>query len=118
MNLYRSLQYFVLGMVFLSSCKVTRPFESPDLTVMKTDSLYRGSSTTDTTTIDDISWQELFTDPKLQQLITEGLANNPDMNIAIERIHESQALLIQSKHSFFSLLSFSTTVIISQTCKY
>lgn len=117
MNLYRSLQYFVLGMVFLSSCKVTRPFESPDLTVMKTDSLYRGSSTTDTTTIADISWQELFTDPKLQQLITEGLANNPDMKIAMERIHESQALLRQSKHAFFPSLSFSPNVTFSQASR-
>jgi len=117
MKLYRSLQYVALGAVLLSSCKITRKYEQPELSVIKADNLYRGAESTDTSSIANLPWTELFTDPKLQALISEGLANNPDMKIALQRINEAQALLQQSKMAFLPSLTFSPNVTLSQTSR-
>jgi outer membrane protein, multidrug efflux system len=59
-----------------------------------TDSIFRDVvSNSDTTTIADIPWREYFTDPKLQALITEGLEQNIDMQIALTRIKQAEANL-------------------------
>jgi outer membrane protein, multidrug efflux system len=59
-----------------------------------TDSIIRDVvSNSDTTTIADIPWREYFTDPKLQALITEGLEQNIDMQIAFTRIKQAEANL-------------------------
>ncbi|MBP1639734.1 MAG: efflux system, outer rane lipoprotein, NodT family [Bacteroidetes bacterium] len=48
----------------------------------------------DTTSIADMPWKEYFTDPKLQQLIEEGLNNNLNFKIAISRIKQAEATLM------------------------
>ncbi len=59
-----------------------------------TDSIIRDVvSNSDTTTIADIPWRAYFTDPKLQALITEGLEQNIDMQIAFTRIKQAEANL-------------------------
>ena len=40
------------------------------------------TSATSETTIADLSWREFFTDPLLQNLIEQALANNTDLNTA------------------------------------
>lgn len=117
MNPYRSLPVILLGILILNSCKITKPYERPGIPVSSRDSLFRDVATTDSATIADLPWQQLFTDPKLQILIAEGLAGNPDLKIALERIHESQALLNQSRQAFFPSLSFSPNVTHSKTSR-
>jgi NodT family efflux transporter outer membrane factor (OMF) lipoprotein len=59
-----------------------------------TDSIFRDVvSNIDTTTIADIPWREYFTDPKLQSLITEGLDQNIDLQIALTRIKKAEVNL-------------------------
>jgi outer membrane protein, multidrug efflux system len=55
----------------------------------------------DTTTIANIPWKEYFTDTKLQALISEGLNNNFDMQIAMFRIQQAEANLSMAKGAFF-----------------
>lgn len=117
MNQYRSILFVLSGVLLLSSCKITKPYEQPDISVAKTDSLYRGTAATDTNTIANLPWQQLFTDPKLQSLISTGLANNLDLKIALERIHESQALLRQSKLAFLPSLNFAPNVALNRTSR-
>ena len=40
---------------------------------MKTDGLYGTAETADTTTIGNLGWEEMFTDPYLRTLIRQGL---------------------------------------------
>ena len=81
---------FMLAMagIFLASCKVTQPYKSP---VVSTDSLFRDAVTTDTTTIADIHWNQMFTDTILQRLIENGIKYNPDLQIAYAPIQQSTA---------------------------
>ena len=45
------------------------------------------------TSIADLSWREFFTDPLLQQLIEQALANNTDLNTARINVEKSEISL-------------------------
>ena len=59
------------------------------------------------TTIAQMSWREFFTDPLLQQLIEQVLANNTDLNSARIAVEKSQAALTAAKLAYLPALSFS-----------
>jgi len=48
-------------------------------------------SATPQTKAADIGWREFFTDPKLQQLIEQALANNRDLRVAVLNVERAQA---------------------------
>ena len=50
----------------LTGCGIYKPYTRPEVT---TAGLYGSAETADTTTLGDIRWQEMFTDPQLQALI-------------------------------------------------
>ena len=88
----------------LLSCNTARHFqrESAD-----TDGLYGDTITTDSVTMADMPWQELFTDPYLKSLVQEGLSNNLNLQIAIQNVLQAEAYLSQSKAAFWPSLSLS-----------
>ncbi len=75
----------------MSSCGLYTKFDhTPDSEIV--DNLYNYiEATTDTTTIASYSWREVFTDPKLQSLIEQGLESNTDLNVA--KLNVDQATL-------------------------
>ena len=92
--------------VGLSSCHLYRTYERPDIEV--SDSLYRQPvMTEDTASLAAFSWEELFTDPELQQLIKQGISNNTDLNIARLKVKEAEALLLTSKLSYLPSVSLT-----------
>ena len=54
-----------------------------------------------------MSWREFFTDPLLQQLIEEVLANNTDLNSARIAVEKSEASLKTTKMAYLPSLYFS-----------
>ena len=72
----------------LSSCKVGPNYKRP---VVATDSLYRFAKSTDTNSLANVKWIELFKDTVLQRMIRTGLENNYDIRIAYARIEEARA---------------------------
>lgn len=69
--------------------------------------------TTDTTSLGNIPWREVFTDPLLQDLIEKGLAQNTDLLSAQYRIKESEATLKASKLAFLPSFAFAPTGTVS-----
>ena len=65
------------------------------------------TSATSETTIANMSWREFFTDPQLQLLIEQALANNTDLNSARINIEKSQISLRTKKLAFLPSLYFS-----------
>ena len=59
------------------------------------------------TSIADLSWREFFTDPLLQQLIEQALANNTDLNTARINVEKSEISLKTSKLAFLPSVFFS-----------
>ena len=58
-------------------------------------------------TIADMSWREFFTDPLLQNLIEQALANNTDLSTARINIEKSQISLKTKKLAYLPSVSFS-----------
>ena len=81
----------------ISSCKVTRTYQHP---ITPAPAAYRNAENADTLSMAIMKWSSLFTDPILQQLITEGLAANLDLKMAVERINQSKALFRKSKTAY------------------
>ena len=66
-----------------------------------------GTSAIGDATIADLSWREFFTDPLLQNLIEQALANNTDLNSARINIEKSQISLTTKKLAYLPSISFS-----------
>lgn len=105
---------FAVAGFILSSCSITKPYQRP---LVSTDSLFRNQSITDTTTIANLHWNEIFTDTILQGLIAEGIANNPDLQTAFLRVKESQAYYLQSGAALFPVLNSNAGVTTSKFSK-
>lgn len=92
--------------ILLAGCGIYKPYSRPEVEV---EGLY-GESTgrNDTTSIADLSWDELFTDPLLQKLIRQGLDYNADLGIARLRIKEAEAALLSSRLAYLPGISLSS----------
>lgn len=93
---------------FLASCRVTKPYQQPE--AVADSKLYRDSTSTDTTTMADLPWTQLFTDPHLQALIREAIQNNLDLKIANARMDAAAANLRQSKQAFLPSVDATASV--------
>ncbi len=58
-------------------------------------------------TIAEMSWREFFTDPQLQQLIEQVLANNTDLNAARIAVEKSEAALTAARLAYLPALSLA-----------
>lgn len=86
--------YFLAGLACLVfACKTT---QYPAMESVNTDKLYGDTLVTDTSSLAGKHWNEIFADTVLQGLITEGLNNNFDLRIAIQREKEAEAYFKQS----------------------
>ncbi|MFI5452669.1 efflux transporter outer membrane subunit [Pedobacter sp. UC225_61] len=108
MKLRYKHSFLIIGFVVLTlSACVTQKYERPKVV---TQDLYRDQNTTDTATLANLPWQNLFTDANLQTLIQQGLNENLDLKQAIERIKIAQATLQQSKSAFLPSLQGDVSV--------
>ena len=100
-----SIKYIILiaGIAgILGSCSTPRHYRRGDVA---TDKLYGDTAITDSATIANKPWRELFTDRQLQKLIQEGLDKNPDLQFSILKVMEAEAYFSQSKAALLPSLS-------------
>lgn len=99
---HRTLNYMAvltLAALSLQSCFVAKDYERPVLE--ETQDLYRTDALpTDSLSMADMSWKELFTDPYLVQYIEQGLQNNIDIRVAIQQVQAAEAYAKQGKAGF------------------
>lgn len=81
----------------LAGCGIYKPYSRPKV---ETDALYRNIPVADTVSLASLSWRELFTDPALQKLIEEALAQNTDLRIAYLRVDEAKAALQSARLAY------------------
>ena len=98
--------------LLLSSCHIYKSYDRPES--IDASGIYRDPAAVndtlaanDTTNMGNLSWKEIFRDPKLQALIEEGLANNVDMQAAVLRVKESKALLNSARLSYLPSLALA-----------
>ena len=99
MNHKYKIIVLVLASAVMQSCFTAKTYERPQL---KSENNYRlATATTDTTSLADISWNELFTDPMLQKHINSGLQYNYDIRIAIQNIAAAEANMTLGRAGYF-----------------
>ncbi|MDQ7960801.1 MULTISPECIES: efflux transporter outer membrane subunit [Flavobacterium] len=93
----------VFAAAVMQSCFVAKKYERPEL---KTEDLYRTEVVSaDSTSLANVSWDKIFTDPILQDYIKKGLQNNLDIRIAMQNIAAAEATMKQGKAGYFPTLS-------------
>ncbi|MBO3099205.1 efflux transporter outer membrane subunit [Gelidibacter pelagius] len=103
----RTLKYMVMLTVSaftLQSCFVAKDYDRPQ--IEETQNLYRTDALpTDSLSMADLSWKELFTDPYLVQYIELGLQNNIDIRVAIQQVLAAEAYVKQGKAGYLPTIS-------------
>lgn len=99
----------VFALFTLQGCMVSKNYERPDLEE-ETENLYRTDNLpTDSLSMADVSWKEVFTDPYLVQYIEEGLQNNIDIRMALQQIIAGEAYMKQGKAGYLPTLNAGAT---------
>lgn len=93
--------------IVMSGCHIYRVYERPDIASV-VDSIYRQPvAVDDTVSLASLSWEQLFTDSHLQELIRYGLDNNTDLSVARLKVEEAEALLMTSRLSYLPSITLS-----------
>lgn len=105
-----------INMVLLSSCHIYRNYQRPEN--LPTDSLFRDTdnpSVSDSISLGDLPWQEVFQDTLLQHYIRYGLEHNTDMQTALLRVDQAKAQLTAAKLAFLPSLTLSPQGTLTST---
>jgi NodT family efflux transporter outer membrane factor (OMF) lipoprotein len=92
--------------LMLTGCGLYDKYEQKAETPADAFGTIRGGSVGDES-LAQMSWREFFTDPVLQQLIEQVLANNTDLNSARIAVEKSEASLKAAKMAYLPSLYFS-----------
>src|SRR3954462_480336 len=92
--------------LLLAGCTVGPNYKKPAIALP---GQFRGAAAGDTSdkSIADTKWQDLFTDPVLQQLVETALKQNFDIQIAAERVQEARAEFESQRSHLFPFVNGS-----------
>ena len=113
----KQIIYMLCTTALLSSCHIYKSYDRPE--DILTAGLYRDTVATgdtlasDTANFGNLPWREVFTDPQLQTLIEQGLANNTDLQTAILKVEEAKNALMTSRLAYAPSLALSPQGTIS-----
>ena len=111
------ISVLVCSTVLLSGCRVYSIYERPER--IQTEGLYRDAVTgetlaaTDTTSLGNMPWQQVFVEPQLQSLISKALENNADLRTADLAIEQVKAGLRVSRLAYLPSLALGPNGAIS-----
>ena len=111
------ISVLVCSTVLLSGCRVYSNYERPER--IQTEGLYRDAVTgetlaaTDTTSLGNMPWQQVFVEPQLQSLINKALENNADLRTADLAIEQVKAGLRVSRLAYLPSLALGPNGAIS-----
>lgn len=94
--------------VAMSSCHIYKKYEFPADESRFTSQYQKAIETTpDSTSLEYLGWEKVFTDPILQKYIRTALENNRDLDDAKRNVEMAQAQLKGAKLSYFPSLSLN-----------
>ena len=103
--------------LMLTSCGLYNKYEQKVETPANAFGTIQNASN-DGATIAEMTWREFFTDPVLQQLIEQALANNTDLNSARIAVEKSLAALTAAKLAYLPSLAFAPQGTLSKFDTY
>jgi multidrug efflux system outer membrane protein len=86
-----------------ASCAVGPDYVRPQ---MQTPAEFRGQVTTGAESFADLAWWQVYNDPALNRLITDALANNYDLDIAVARVEQARAMVGVSRSALWPQVGY------------
>ncbi len=83
-----------------SGCHIYQKFEMPDSSAITREYVEAKSAEVDSTSLGELPWQQVFTDPVLTDLINQALANNVDLKNAKLNIDVAHANMLGARLSY------------------
>lgn len=105
MTQYSKYLIIILAAAFFAACKVGKDFQRPEVALP---SQFGNTAATDST-VANAPWKQFFPDPALQQLISEALTGNFDLQIALKRIEAASAYVKQAKAALLPSVTANAT---------
>ncbi|WPU99139.1 efflux transporter outer membrane subunit [Mucilaginibacter sp. cycad4] len=90
---HTSLVVLLTTVAIFAGCKVSKDVTVKDVRVPEA----YANTTTDTSSIARLPWEKFFNDPELNQLISDAINHNFDLQVAIKDIDAAAQVLKQSK---------------------
>lgn len=100
--------------VTVGSCNLYKKFEMPEDTALMKEYKQAVESGCDSTAFGNLRWEEVFTDPTLQDLISKALANNIDLRNSQLNVEIAQARLQGAKLSYFPSVALAPNGSVSK----
>ncbi len=110
MRLYRKIiitAVAVPALLSLDSCGVYKTYTTPDSTMLTAEYKAARDSSQNPEALGNLIWENVFTDPMLNDLINRALANNTSLNNARLNVDIANAQLKGAKLAFFPSLAIS-----------
>lgn len=104
---YRNKGLIVVILSIVASCKVTQKYDAPDAKII---SNYRSQTQADSNTVASKNWSDFFTDTALRKIIADGLEENLDLKMGIQRIVAAEAAFSQSRQAFFPEINGAASI--------
>ena len=92
--------FVALALLPMSACHIYNKFEMPKDNALAQEYVEATEAPVDSATFGNLSWQELFTDPLLADLITQALDNNTNLNNAKLNVDIAHAQLKGARLSY------------------
>lgn len=86
--------------VTATGCHIYKKFEMPDDSAVTREYVEAKATEVDSTTLGALPWQEVFTEPMLQELIMQALENNTDLKNAKLNIDVAHANMLGARLSY------------------
>lgn len=97
---------FLLALPLLtSSCGIYNQYKSTE--EVAPDLFGENVAVTDTLSLGNVDWREMFTDPILQRHIDSALVRNTDLQTAYLRVQEAEASLMSARLAYIPFFSLS-----------
>lgn len=101
MRTYKNYALLAATVIFVSSCKLTKPVQHQS--AVKTPATYTGQ--TDSTGIGEIKRSVFFKDNKLVALIDTAIQNNLDLKMAVQRIESARSNILFAQGALLPSIS-------------
>ena len=103
----RLLLVTVVMATVMGSCHIYKKYELPEDSAQSAKYKEALEQPVDSTALGNLQWDEIFTDPQLQALITMALENNVDLQNAKLNVDIAHAQLLGARLSYLPSLTFA-----------
>ena len=108
----KHILYIMCGAMLFSSCSVYKSYQSTE--TVRPDLYSEVAQQSQGENLAALGWQNLFTDPDLQELIAKALQNNSDLQTAMLTLQEAEVAHKTSKLAYLPSILFSPNAFVSK----